>query len=501
MIAMSLNDDMLEIHKNIENIISKSEKNIIINYAKTLESLRTSIRKLYDKYADKQSKLSFVQMNKGSRLNDFEKNITENLANLYKNNDKIIKSTLDNVFVTTKDNIIDAVEANKEKKVKSLLHIKKELDIDKTVNENMAGLHWAHRTKHHRNNVIYNVNSTLKEGLAQGSTYKEMSDRLSKSLNQDVLKPMRIIRTESARVYSSTKMQSLDKCASSGIEMVKIWHSVKDERVRNQHRQMDGVIVNYNDDFELPDGTKTKAPCLSGVAKHDIHCRCFITTDLKDFYKDEDLQNKTKENLNIPEIKNDVVKKDAENFDKILEKRSKESMHATKMRAYFEMTDFVEDTNLRIPFTYNIDDDVIKYNTKLESYDFYDKNYVLSHELSHRMDILEYNCANNKTFLSAIEKSKNILYNDKQRILSWFDNGGKYYNEAAITDIISGLSNGEYNDILMYSHNPNYWRKEDNLQKEIFANLSCIDILDDEKFNEFKELFEELFDSYLEIIK
>ena len=88
---MSLNDDMLEIHKNIENIISKSEKNIIINYAKTLESLRTSIRKLYDKYADKQSKLSFVQMNKGSRLNDFEKNITENLANLYKKNDKIIK--------------------------------------------------------------------------------------------------------------------------------------------------------------------------------------------------------------------------------------------------------------------------------------------------------------------------------------------------------------------------------------------------------------------------
>ena len=489
MIAMSLNDDMLEIHKNIENIISKSEKNII-----------TSIRKLYDKYADKQSKLSFVQMNKGSRLNDFEKNITENLANLYKNNDKIIKSTLDNVFVTTKDNIIDAVEANKEKKVKSLLHIKKELDIDKTVNENMAGLHWAHRTKHHRNNVIYNVNSTLKEGLAQGSTYKEMSDRLSKSLNQDVLKPMRIIRTESARVYSSTKMQSLDKCASSGIEMVKIWHSVKDERVRNQHRQMDGVIVNYNDDFELPDGTMTKAPCLSGIARHDIHCRCFITTDLKDFYKDEDLQNKTKENLNIPEIKNDVVKKDAENFDKILEKRSKESMHATKMRAYFEMTDFVEDTNLRIPFTYNIDDDVIKYNTKLESYDFYDKNYVLSHELSHRMDILEYNCANNKEFLKSIEKSEKVLYDNEKEIFKWFNEDGIYEYDEAVSDIISAITNGQANDYLSIAHDKKYWNKE-TVPQEIFANLSCIDILDDEKFNEFKELFEELFDSYLEIIK
>ena len=244
----------------------------------------------------------------------------------------------------------------------------------------------------------------------------------------------------------------------------------------------------------------TKAPCLSGIARHDIHCRCFITTDLKDFYKDEDLQNKTKENLNIPEIKNDVVKKDAENFDKILEKRSKESMHATKMRAYFEMTDFVEDTNLRIPFTYNIDDDVIKYNTKLESYDFYDKNYVLSHELSHRMDILEYNCANNKEFLKSIEKSEKVLYDNEKEIFKWFNEDGIYEYDEAVSDIISAITNGQANDYLSIAHDKKYWNKE-TVPQEIFANLSCIDILDDEKFNEFKELFEELFDSYLEIIK
>lgn len=315
--AMNLNDDMQRLNKLIESIIAKSEKNIVVNYAKTLEGLRTSIRKLCDKYADKDSKLSFAQMNKGNRLNDFEKDITQNIAKLYKNNSNLIKATLDNVFITTKDKTIDSVEANKPKKVKSLLSIKKEIDIDKTVNEKMAGLHWSERMGHHRNNVIYNVNSTLKAGLAQGSTYKEMSDVLSKSLNGDVLQPMRIIRTESARVYSSTKMQSLDKCAKAGIEMVKIWHSVKDERVRTQHSQMDGVTVDYEDDFTLPDGTKTKAPCLSGVAKHDIHCRCFITTDLKEFYKDKDIQKSTNEKNNeytVQKIQekgyNDNIKKD-----------------------------------------------------------------------------------------------------------------------------------------------------------------------------------------------
>lgn len=181
----------------------------------------------------------------------------------------------------------------------------------------MAGLHWASRMGHHRSNVIYNVNATIKANLSKGSTYKEMSDTLSKALNGDVLQPMRIIRTESARVYSSAKMQSLDKCRQSGVDMVKIWHSSKDERVRSQHREMDGAVVDYDDVFTFPDGITTKAPCQSGAAHHDIHCRCFITVDLKEFYQDKDLQSsKTDDDENTNLLANTAFKDNTEYWEK-----------------------------------------------------------------------------------------------------------------------------------------------------------------------------------------
>lgn len=308
---MSLEEELIKLNDIIEDIISKSQKKTVVNYAKTLENLRTEVRRLYDKYADSESKLSFSQI-KGERLYELENKITANLTKLYTDSNGLIKTTLNNVFVTTVDKTINAVDRAEPKKIKSLIAIKKELDIDKTVNEKMAGLHWASRMGHHRSNVIYNVNATIKANLSKGSTYKEMSDTLSKALNGDVLQPMRIIRTESARVYSSAKMQSLDKCRQSGVDMVKIWHSSKDERVRSQHREMDGAVVDYDDVFTFPDGITTKAPCQSGAAHHDIHCRCFITVDLKEFYQDKDLQSsKTDddENTNRDETKDKATEK------------------------------------------------------------------------------------------------------------------------------------------------------------------------------------------------
>lgn len=296
--TMSLEDELIKLNDIIEDIISKSQKKTVVNYAKTLENLRTEVRRLYDKYADSESRLSFNQI-KDERLYELENKITANLTKLYTGSNELIKTTLNNVFVTTVDKTINAVDRAEPKKIKSLIAIKKELDIDKTVNEKMAGLHWASRMGHHRSNVIYNVNTTIKANLSKGSTYKEMSDTLSKALNGDVLQPMRIIRTESARVYSSAKMQSLDKCRQSGVDMVKIWHSSKDERVRSQHREMDGAVVDYDDVFTFPDGITTKAPCKSGAAHHDIHCRCFITVDLKEFYQDNIDKN---ENSNYNEI-------------------------------------------------------------------------------------------------------------------------------------------------------------------------------------------------------
>lgn len=495
---MSMTEDFEKLYIKSEKLINKADKDIAINYLKSVESLRTDIRKVYDKYGQEDGKSYLKDISEKDKIQVFEKNISLNLAKLYKDNSGIISKTIINNFNINLDSTIKAVE--KETK-KSLISIHKDLSkqIDKIVNSDMKGLHWAERMGHHRNNVIYEVNKTLKGKLSQGATYKEMSDEIMTKLNGDVINPMRIVRTESQRISQITQNETLDRLAKNGMKMTKTWRTVKDERVRDQHRDMEGVTVPYEEDFILPDGTSTKSPHITGIAKHDIHCRCFMTVDFIEDEKTAVYEEKNK-NLEIPEIKNEKVKKSAKNLDKILEKNGEKNLHAVEMRNYFEFTEFIEDKKLKSAFAYDDVDDIIKFNPESESFDKYDLNYALSHELAHRMDMLKYKSYENKEFLEAIEKSKKVLYDNQEKIKKWFDIDGIYEADEAVSDIISSLSKGKANNYLPAGHKPNYW-KDNTVAQEIFANLSSIYVLDYDKYFDFKSTFSGLFKNYLEIIE
>lgn len=282
---MSLEQEYKKLNDKVEKIIAENQKKIVKEYKKSLEELRTEIRQMYDRYDLQEDKLTLEEVAKYERLQKLDKKIEDTYKTLYEQNHKITKSTLENVFMTSADGSISPIEAITGKRLHA---ITKTLDIEKTVNERMAGLHWAERLGHHRNDVIYATQKTLKEGLAQGSTYRELSDRLKTQLEGNVVQPMRIIRTESGRVYAKAQQESLDK-VSKQVTMIKTWHTAKDERVRGRkagdktnHVDMEGQTVPYEDDFVFPDGTRTKAPRMSGVAGHDIHCRCWMSVDLAD---------------------------------------------------------------------------------------------------------------------------------------------------------------------------------------------------------------------------
>ncbi len=310
---MNLSDDFKKIDNEVNKILKKSEKAVITEYGKSLEKLRTIIRKLYDKY-EKDGQLTLTEMAKYDRLLQMEKEINDSLSKLYDSNSNLTKNTLKNVFILTTDKTIESIDKAVNDKEKNLIAIKKTLDIDKTVNEKMAGLHWSERMGKHRNDVIYNVNKTLKEGLSRGSTYKEMSDRLKKELQGNVIQPMRIIRTEGARVYAKAQEESLSRISSAGVKMTKTWKTSKDERVRSKHKAMQDITTSYEEDFILPDGKKTKMPKLSGYAEHDIHCRCFVTIDLVKS-EEKEMKNETSKKT-VKDSNVDLIKDEKEGIIK-----------------------------------------------------------------------------------------------------------------------------------------------------------------------------------------
>lgn len=173
------------------------------------------------------------------------------------------------------------------------------------------------------------------------------------------------------------------------------------------------------------------------------------------------------------------------------------SLHKDKLVMYSEFTDLIEDENIAAPFAYVPGEDVIKYNPSASHVLDYDMDYVFLHEVSHRMDFLEYQSWKNDKFLTAIETCSEKVYAQREEIQKWFDVGGKYEDSFALSDIIGALSNGSVD--VPIGHDVSYWNEDPrNKPMEIFANLSSIDVLE---LEEKEDILKELFEAYKELIK
>lgn len=217
-----------------------------------------------------------------------------------------------------------------------------------------------------------------------------------------------------------------------------------------------------------------------------------------------DFENKEKYGLRAGEWKgkaesdiDEVDILDAHNqFVERLRSDNNPSRHKNLLTLYSEMTETVKDSELSAPFAYIPDEDVIKYNPKAPHVKDYDMDYVFAHEISHRMDELEYHSWENEKFQQSIENCAQKVYANKAEIQKWFEPGGRYEESFAVSDIIGALSNGEIE--VPVGHRKDYWSIDERFKAmEIFANLSCIDVLD---LDEKEDMLKELFDAYEELV-
>ena len=276
--------DFINLDKDIEKIIRASEKNIIKGYNDSLKYLKNEMANLYEKHSV-DGKLTSDAMNKYNRIKALEKDIAITVTMLYQVNNKEIAKTLRKSFIDTSKSIVSIVEKDIGRSLKPIL---KAVDVNKTINADMKGLKWVERQGKHRADLIYDINKTVKEGISNGETYKNMAKRLEKEIIMSRNKAVTIVRTETSRVVATSQKDTLDKVNKAGIWMMKTWNNVNDERVRGNrasdkmdHVAMGGITIPYEDDFVLPDGAKGFGPKLTG-SYNDINCRCFLTISFKE---------------------------------------------------------------------------------------------------------------------------------------------------------------------------------------------------------------------------
>ena len=252
------------------------QRTIAKNYKRVLDDLRTSMAKLYESY-EIGGQLTYAEMVKYDRLKKLDKEVYNLITDLYKENSKAIKGTLEGVAKDTYTNSIELVE-NKLK----LKGIAKDFNVSATVNDEMAGLKWIERMGKNRSDAIWNIQKEIKEGLSNGDTYSSMAKRLKKTLETDLSKGNLIIRTEAHRVHGMAKEESFDAIEKAGVKFKEKWVSSRDERTRSAHRRLDGTIINRGELFYSPNGGVGKGPGLMGRASDDCNCRCVKTLLLED---------------------------------------------------------------------------------------------------------------------------------------------------------------------------------------------------------------------------
>lgn len=275
-----LSKELEKLERQINGIDGAGIKKIQKRYAKALDDLRDTVRKNYDKYG-KEGKLTYAELAKYDRIKKLNKELAETLRDMHVETSKITRSILRDTYKTSFNGLRNAVENVVGKTIRGT--IKREV-INDALQMPVSGLKLNDRLRRNRRLIISQIQETIGQGLYQGESYTSMSKRLKNSLEGDVVKAKRIVRTESHRVMEKSKMDSAQHAVNQGVDMRKYWLSSEDENVRTSHGYM---ASKYDIDNAIPidqnfvnglTGGEGPAPGMLGTAKDDINCRCISVT-------------------------------------------------------------------------------------------------------------------------------------------------------------------------------------------------------------------------------
>ena len=108
----------------------------------------------------------------------------------------------------------------------------------------------------------------LDRALALEIAGKTYLDRIRDGSDIEVLTD-----TESHRMYNTGMMN-----AAKGVPgVMKTWHTMEDDRVRDQHYFLEGVTIPYDEYFHAFDGDYGLFPGNFTTAENNANCRCVLT--------------------------------------------------------------------------------------------------------------------------------------------------------------------------------------------------------------------------------
>lgn len=297
-----LNSMLYDIKRIQEHRVQLTDKKIEKIYKQLMKDLDAFLAEGYKKYADEEGRLYFNYLDENRERAYFLQQIVDNVDNitpqLKKQMQDMINDTYTACYVGMDNAVKHTYTSGEIAEIVNNIDVRPEV-LEQSLNNNISKLTLPAVMENHRALIVYQIQRELTIGLLNGDRYETMTKRIQERINVSEGKAKRIVRTEAHRNVESGFMEYAEYFQSKfeGTEYIYTgtWRTMRDEKVRPQqrrkvngvwkttysrngadHMKMEGQTVKAGDYFNLGGGVKAKAPSMSGDAKNDCNCRCFL---------------------------------------------------------------------------------------------------------------------------------------------------------------------------------------------------------------------------------
>lgn len=136
-------------------------------------------------------------------------------------------------------------------------------------------------------NMRQRIMRVIRKGYAEGLSVEQVAYSIRDYVKSIALARARVIaRTETHAAASYSSFETAKRLAAqTNMKMMKTWVSANDDRTRANHRVMNGVKVEMDEDFQVPTdvggGVVANIPMARphderGGAANNINCRCVL---------------------------------------------------------------------------------------------------------------------------------------------------------------------------------------------------------------------------------
>jgi SPP1 gp7 family putative phage head morphogenesis protein len=239
-------------------------------YQESLKKIRAELAEVYAKYDLDED--AYAEMLKYNRLRNLEKDIVEELNELYVANGREMRQVFGEVvqesYMFTGFTFEKGLRTNLGF---GLLPIEQ---IIASIQNPISGVKLNDRLIRNRQEIIYRTKQEITQSLIQGDGIRQMAKRVSDVYEGDIKKAERIVRTEVNRNRNAGTLMGYEYAEEIGVEFKRMWLATIDKRTRDTHGAMDGQFADENNLFYSPSGASAEAPGHFGVGSEDIRCRC-----------------------------------------------------------------------------------------------------------------------------------------------------------------------------------------------------------------------------------